>query len=134
MKELTDLALHNIAEIIVVLSVFVEVTPIKINPISSLLKFMGRSLNADLKSELDRIAKKVDENEIDRIRWEILEFANSCRIGKKHTYDEFKHIIDLNVKYHAIIKERGLTNGQIDLEYAYIEGIFKECQAENKFL
>ena len=126
--------LPHLTEIVIVLGVFVEITPIKINPITSLLKYIGKSLNSDLKDEVDKLASKVDENEIDRIRWEILDFANSCRSGKKHTYDEFVHVIDLNKKYHKILKERGLTNGQIDLEYSYIEEIFKHCQTENKFL
>lgn len=124
----------HLTEIALILSVFVEITPIKINPISSLLRFVGKSINADLKDDVDKLALKVDENEIYRIRWEILDFANSCRLGKKHTYDEFTHIIDLNTRYHKIIEAREITNGQLDLEYAYIEEIFRHCQLENKFL
>ena len=134
MDEFLEFVFSHFTEIVLVLSVFVEITPIKINPISSFLRFIGKTINADLKEEVDKLALKVDENSIDRIRWEILSFANSCRLGKKHTYDEFKHIIELNTKYHNIIESRGLTNGQIDLEYAYIEKIFKQCQLENKFL
>lgn len=124
----------HLTEIVLVLSVFVEITPVKINPISTFLRFVGKTINADLKEDVDKLAYKVDENEIDRIRWEILDFANSCRLGKKHTYDEFTHIIDLNTKYHKIIEARNITNGQLDLEYAYIEEIFKLCQLGGKFL
>ena len=57
------------------------------------------------------------------------------RLSKKgNVKDEFVHVIVLYKKYHKILKERGLTNGQIDLEYSYIEKIFKNCQTENKFL
>ena len=134
MEKFVQFLLAHLTEVVLVLSVFVEITPIRINPISTFLRFIGKTINADLKEEVDKLSLKVDENSIDRIRWEILSFANSCRQGKKHTYDEFKHIIDLNTKYHGIIEARGLTNGQIDLEYAYIERIFKQCQLENKFL
>lgn len=134
MESFIQFVIAHLTEIVVVLGVFVEITPIKINPISAFLRFVGKTINADLKEDVDRLSLKVDENEIDRIRWEILDFANSCRLGKKHTYDEFTHIIEVNTKYHKIIEARDMTNGQLDLEYAYIEEIFKQCQLENKFL
>lgn len=125
----------------VILSIFIEVTPIKINPISMLLKFIGRNINAELKAEISavkadvqKIDNKVDNNEIDRIRWEILDFANSCRNKHRHTREEFLHIINLNEKYHKILDERGMTNGQIDIEYEYIEGLYRKCLEENSFL
>ena len=139
----------------VAMSVFVEITPIKINPVSSLLKFIGTNINAELKTEISdlkaeiadvksqveltngtvhKVDTKVDDNEIDRIRWEILDFANSCRNKRKHTREEFLHIMALNAKYHAILDERGKKNGQIDIEYEYIEGLYKKCLENNSFL
>ena len=133
--------LGSVTLIIAFLGVFVEITPIKINPISSLLKYCGSKLNEDLrkdikemKSDIEKLDNKVDANEIDRIRWEILDFSNSCRNTRKHTRDEFLHIIELNQKYHKIIKEKGIENGQIDLEYDFIEGIYKKCLENNTFL
>ena len=133
--------LGSVTLIIAFLGVFVEITPIKINPISSLLKYCGSKLNEDLrndikdmKSDIEKLDNKVDANEIDRIRWEILDFSNSCRNKRKHTRDEFLHIIELNQKYHKIIKEKGIENGQIDLEYDFIENIYKKCLENNTFL
>lgn len=123
------------------LGVFVEITPIKINPITSLLKYCGSRINEDLrndikdmKSNIEKLENKVDANEIDRIRWEILDFSNSCRNKRKHTRDEFLHIIELNQKYHKIINEKGIENGQIDIEYAFIEKLYKNCLENNTFL
>lgn len=131
----------NVTLLIVALSAFVEITPIKINPISSLMRWIGKKFNSDVMEKLaeqdkamEEIRDVVDDNEIDRIRWEILDFANSCRQGKKHTMGEFVHIIDLNTKYHNVLDRRDLKNGQIDLEYSYIVDIFEECQRKNSFL
>ena len=143
--ELASLDLDNLVSgavsLGVILSIFIEVTPIKINPISMLLKFIGRNINAELKAEISavkadvqKIDNKVDNNEIDRIRWEILDFANSCRNKRRHTREEFLHIINLNEKYHKILDERGMTNGQINIEYEYIEGLYRKCLEENSFL
>ena len=140
--------LNGMVSLGVVLSIFVEITPIKINPVSTLLKFIGSNINADFKAEISavkteiettkesvqKIDNKVDNNEIDRIRWEILDFANTCRNKRKHTREEFLHIIALNEKYHKILDERGETNGQIDIEYDYIESIYRKCLENNSFL
>ena len=123
--------LNGMVSLGVVLSIFVEITPIKINPVSTLLKFIGSNINADLKAEISavkdtvqKVDTKVDNNEIDRIRWEILDFANSCRNGKKHTKEEFDHVINLNQKYHRILDEREEENGQVDLAFEYIRKIY----------
>ena len=123
--------LNGMVSLGVVLSIFVEITPIKINPVSTLLKFIGSNINADLKAEfsavkdtVQKVDNKVDDNEIDRIRWEILEFSNSCRNGKRHTKEEFDHVINLNQKYLRILDEREEENGQVDLAFEYIRKIY----------
>lgn len=124
----------NAALILLGVSSLIEITPIKWNPISSILAWFGRKINGSLVKQVTALAEKIDTNEIDRIRWEILAFANSCRNGTHHTKDEFTHIIDLNAKYHEILEARDKTNGQIDLEYEYIVQIYKHCMEENSFL
>ena len=123
------------------LSVVFEFSKIKINPLSSVLGWIGGKINGPVmerieeqEKKLDELQSAVDSNEIDRIRWEILDFANSCRHNKRHSEDEFDHIIELNTKYHEILKRRGMTNGKIDLEYQYVERIYKERQEKNDFL
>ena len=77
---------------------------------------------------------QVDENEKDRIRWEVLDFANSCRNGRRHTKDEFQHIITLDGKYKALLKKTGDTNGVFDAEYQFIRELYAERQRKNDFL
>ena len=118
-----------------------EIAPIKINPISSILAWFGKKINGPLiqkveklETKIEEIGETVDANEIDRIRWEILDFANSCRNHRRHTYGEFIHIIDLNEKYHRVLEKRNMTNGQIDAEYAWILALFRKCQEDDDFL
>ena len=94
-----------------------------------------------LMEKIDKIQSKtsnleliIDANEKDRIRWEILDFANSCRNGRKHTYDEFKHIIDLNDKYKKLLAQTGDRNGVFEAEYEYIRKLFEKRQEKNDFL
>lgn len=138
----------NAALLVVGLLSCVEFSKIKINPLSAILSWLGGRINGPLIEKIDALDKKQDEqkksmeelrdaqddNEIDRIRWEILEFARSCRNKEKHSLEQFTHIIDLNQKYHRTLERRNLENGQIDLEYNYIVQIYKKCQEENSFL
>ena len=114
-----------------VLAVFVQITPaIKWNP----LTWIGGLLLGNIRKDISRLMEQVDENEKDRIRWEVLDFANSCRNGRRHTKDEFVHIITLNDKYKALLKKTGDTNGVFDAEYEYIKRLYAERQEKNDFL
>lgn len=127
--------------VIVVVSIFIQITPIKWNPISSLIKWIGNIITADVKKDIKKIqltveeqGKMIEENEKDRIRWEILDFANSCRNGRKHTKDEFQHIITLNDKYKALLEKTKDKNGVFEAEYKYILYLYNKRLEKNDFL
>ena len=112
----------------------VEVTPIKINPLSWLLKWIGSKVNGEMLKRIDKLEANVDTNEMDRIRWEVLDFANSCRNGRRHTQDEFEHIITLVKKYEGLLEKCGRENGVFEMEYKYIVKLYDQCQQENDFI
>ena len=127
--------------IIIGLSFFVELTPIKINPWSILFKWIGKKMTGDACTKIDTVLKKIkdieetaDENEKDRIRWEILSFANSCRNGVKHTRDEYQHIITLDGKYKKLLEKTHDTNGVFEVEFEYIKKLYAERLEKNDFL
>lgn len=84
-------------------------------------------------SIMEEIWQAIDENEMNRLRWEILSFADSLRSGNIHSIDAFRHIIEVNDKYHRIIDKRGFVNGVIDAEMAYITEEYKRHLKENDF-
>lgn len=141
LKEVFNWLLDHWTTLAAVLFTLIEITPIKINPIKALLRWIGKAVNgevileiAELKTRLDKQQKSMDENEMDRIRWEIFDFANECRNSVRHTKDEFQHIIDLNTKYHDLLNKYGEENGVFDAEYQYILELYHKCQYENDFL
>lgn len=136
-----------------VLTCIIQITPaIKWNPLSSLAGWVGKQITKDVQKEVEAVRKemrnglhaieeKVDEMEMrqitdekDRIRFEVLDFANSCRNHCKHTKDEFQHIFDLNDKYESLLEETNDTNGVFTAEFEYIQGLYRRCQSENSFL
>ena len=121
---MTDLLeiIKNISSILALAGIFVEIVPVKFNPISSLLKWIGKNLNGDLINRVDKLEEKVDENEKGRIRHEIYTFANNLRNSKReYTADEFQHIFKINEKYKMLG-----GNGQIKVEMKYIQDKYFE--------
>lgn len=109
--------------------------------LSTFFKKIGEAAAAGMKEEIDALrhaideqGKAIDENEKDRIRWEILDFANSCHNGRNHTKDEFDHIMALNDKYKKLLKKTDDTNGVFDIEYKYISELYEKKRNENSFL
>lgn len=135
--------------ILVFVGIFVEITPIKISPITWLLNFLFKPIRTemtDMKNDLNNnitnvknelkeeinvikqqqledknsileLIKSNEMSDISRIRWEIIEFSNSIDNDQLHTRDEYRHIIDDNRRYHALITKYGLENGIIDDEF-----------------
>lgn len=132
---------NNLWSIILFISIFIQIAPIKINPWSALLKWVGKTITGDACGKIDSVINKINqiekdvmENEKDRIRWEILDFANSCHNGRKHTKDEYRHIDKLNRKYIQLLEKTHDTNGEFEAEYEYIQELYAERIRKNDFL
>ena len=131
----------HILQLLAIVSLFVEVVPVKWNPVTSFFIWISKLLTKnlseqmkDMTEELESIRTEQDTNEKDRIRWEILDFANSCRNGRKHSRDEFQHIIALNDKYRELLKKTNDKNGVFEAEYDWIMNIYRERLDKNDFL
>ena len=130
------------------LGTFIEVSKIKINPWSSLFKWIGKKMNEEVMEEIkclkksdEEICKKQAEIErqqaidtADTIKAEVFSFYNECKRGLKHSEAEFNHIAQQNKKYMAIIEVTKEPNGVYEAEYEYIMEIFKEAMTKNDFL
>lgn len=88
----------------------------------------------DLSTQIKEIGRQVDTGEIDRIRYEVLDFCNSIRNGRNHSKEEYAHIIELNTKYQALMTKTGETNGVFDEDYAFIMQKYHEALDKNSFL
>ena len=139
-------------QVVLILSVFIQISPIKINPWSKLFKWIGKIITEESNKKIDSletsinetntkvelettaIKASINENEKDRIRWEVLDFANSCRNGRLHTEEEFKHVISLNDKYTILLKLTNDKNGVFESNYKYIKELYEEHLKTNDFL
>ncbi len=118
----------------------IEITPLKVNPITSILRWIGKRLNKDMDDKISKIETKVDmvqldlhNHKVESWRRDILNFADSLSLGKCKSKEQYLYIISLHDSYEKYIEERGLINGQINSAYEYIQKKFNECMENNSF-
>ena len=85
----------------------VELSPIKINPIRYVGKLLSSWLGIkEIDDKVNSLKDEVDANEIDRIKYEILQFSGSLRNGLKRSETDYMHIEAIFTKY----KNKGRSN------------------------
>lgn len=133
-QELIDLVKTGVA-LLTSLGVVIEFAPfIKVNPLSWILEKVGAAMNKNLNDKVDKLSAQMTVHEIEQLRWNILDFANGCRQGRRHTKEEFDHVIRCHSDYEKILKENDMENGQVNMDYKYIEEIYYKCMKENDFI
>ena len=138
--ELLESYTSEIVTWLAIFSICVEVAPIKINPWTSLLKAVGSRMNADIISRLEHVEgqlkeqdAKIDNNEKDRIRYEILDFARECRKHEQHTKEEFDHVIEQYDKYEVILAKLEQPNGKVTQAMRFINEVYQNVLSEDSF-
>lgn len=95
----------------------------------------GTNMNcALLKTRLDAMEKSNDMQTIRQIKAHVLDFANSCMNGRRHTYREFRNIIKENKQYDELVKKYNLVNNVYKDDYEYIIEIYHDCKRKRSFL
>lgn len=110
-------------QILGILGVVIEITPIKISP----LKWIGCRLNKSTNDRLDELEKRLDKLEDKSLKQDlketrsiILDFANSIRNNRRHTVEEYDHIIEMIDEYHEKCRKYKIENGVIDVQARFI--------------
>jgi len=121
--------------------IFIEITPIKVKPFSSLLKWIGKNLNKDVRDDISKlqikvidIQKDMQSHTVESQRRDILNFASELRNGEKKTEEHFAYIMKLHDRYEEYTKLNKIKNSQADLAYEYILDMYKQCRDGDGFL
>lgn len=123
-----DMIVKVISYIITSLFV-VEVIPIKISP----LKWMGKRLNGETIQRIDDLERQFIDGKCDAWRTEILDFANSCRNGRRHTAEEWDHIIESLGKYERFCEEYKIDNDRMPVNAKYLRELYTKLSLDGKY-
>lgn len=125
--QILNFIFHNFSDIFILLGMFgvvIEATPkIKINPYSTILKFIGKKVNEEtnkkvenLTSEISNIKNKLHEDKKKEYSIMISNFASDLKHGEIKSESQFIAIIELCDEYVA-----NGWNGKIKLDTAFIK-------------
>ena len=134
---------------IVVLLTLIQITPIKLNPLSYIARKLGDALNASqsekfesFKKQLEALDKKVedlknhvDESEIKTTRIKILRFADEIFMGKVHSYDAYKEVLHAINEYQLYCNEHpDFVNNMAECSIAEIKKAYEIHRTKHNFL
>lgn len=117
MRELLNILFKNskeLAAIITIISVLIEITPIRLNPISYLLKKIGNMMNADINHRLNKLEEYVIENHKKELRIQISNFASDLRHNVPKSESQFIAIIQLCDEY---LENKWNSKVKLDAEF-----------------
>lgn len=127
---------NNWGWVLAAFSVIFEITPIKIHPITSLLRWIGKKLTGDIRQDIADLREDVDMQRLSSIRSLVLDFSNSCLNGRKHTKEEFDHILEENKNYEKLVAKYNdkIENDVYKEAIAYIKRIYRKRMDKRDFL
>lgn len=87
-----------------------------------------------LQQRLDAMEKSNDMQTIRQIKAHVLDFANSCMNGRKHTFRDFRNIIKENKIYEGLVTKYNLENDVYKDDFEFIMEIYHDCKKNRSFL
>ena len=103
----------------------VQISPIKINPWSTLLRWVGNMLTGDLRKDLNSLIT-------DYRRQTILTFARECRHGVEHSAEEWNHVLQVAEEYEVYCSTNNIKNGRIKQDTKFIRDLYQEMSREHR--
>ncbi len=111
----------------------IEIAPIKINPWKKFFKWAGKMINGEISERLSDLQRDFEQTKAQDKRWHILSFANSCRNGKQHSREEWKHAISELREYEQYTAEKNIENGVIEEDAKYLRELYRVRNIRNDF-
>lgn len=145
--DLSDISrvIHTITPFLTILSIVVEVAPIKISPWTVVFKYIGGIINrgiyrklddiesatqrnaqsiedirCDMESRFDTYDKQDKELQAVSMRNEIINFAENLKLGRIYSEKQFEYILDVISKYYIHCDTYKIKNHYIDEAHDFI--------------
>lgn len=126
----------------VVLPTIVQISPIKINPWSTLATAIGKAMNQELVDKVDHLQQSLDKHvasddvrAVKQCRLRILRFNGEIMRGVKHTLEHFNDILDDITTYERYCDEHPeYENSKAVLAIENVKRVYLEYEKNNSFL
>lgn len=125
-----------------VLLSLIQIAPIRIDPWTTIFKWLGRMITGELSDKIDALAKKVDlleakEDQRDAVnkRVRILRFEDELQRDQKHTKDSFDQVMSDITDYNQYCEDHPkFRNKQTEQTVEHINKVYAERLEKHDFL
>lgn len=139
--EIKDILLGGGGVLLVIMTI-IQIAPIKINPWSALARWIGRAINAEVLSDLDKVKNRLDnhiatdnERHADYYRSRILRFNNELLREIRHSKEDFTEILTVIDRYEEYSeKHPEYRNNRAVHAISNIERVYDSLLETNGFL
>ena len=130
-ETIKSLSISGWFTIFIIISLFVEIAPLKINPIG----WLGDRLNALMYKRVAKIESKLDEHIAQSYRNKILAFQDLLlsQSYTEFTKEQYDEVIEAIGNYENYCKENEIKNDKCTLAINYIKRCYTECQNKRSF-
>lgn len=151
--EIAELVVSSTGELIIIavilIASLIEISPIKINPLSWVAKQIGRAINGEVltqvqgvkddvdsvKTDLANVKRSNDEFEARTARRNILHFGDDVRRKVKHSKEHFDDVLQDITDYEQYCRDHPEFKNQITVStIELIKRAYDKCLEENDFL
>lgn len=80
----------------------------------------------EIRADITKLMNMFLDQEIDTMRWNILDFCSSLSNGKKFNRESYDHILRIYTKYEAILEENNMENGLVEESIEYIREVYRD--------
>ena len=130
-----------IALVFVIALTLLQISPIKINPWTAILNWLGKQINKEVLDKIDLVEKRLDEhiqdsedNTLKARRVAILDFSSSIIRGVNYHREKFDFMINECDSYEKYCADNKIKNGVADASIAEIRRIYQEHLRNADFL
>jgi benzoyl-CoA reductase/2-hydroxyglutaryl-CoA dehydratase subunit BcrC/BadD/HgdB len=130
------------ALLVALLATLIEISPIKIDPWSKLAKWIGRAINGDVITKVDKLESDIkkmqddaEEREAKECRARILRFGDEILHSQKHSKEHFDQILQDITEYEKYCEEhKDFHNNMTIITTKTILEAYEKCLHEHSFL
>lgn len=146
---LHSLSTGDLALIVFALLSIIQISPIKIDPWSWLLRWFGKSINGEVEKKIGTINEHIkdvdtrlddmmnlgEQKDADAARNRILIFDDELRRHIDHSYEYFQQILaDVDEYTRFCDEHESYPNSKAEMAIKHIKDVYDKCKEQDNFI
>lgn len=87
---------------------------------------------AQLNSDISKLTDMFVNKQISDMRFDIVDVASAITLGREYSVEQLAHVLRIYDDYMKILRERKLTNGQVDMSIEVVKAEYRRLTQQYK--